>query len=388
MLSDQSRKGRESQQANVCAPFIDAEYGMYIQEYFHELLKMERKRTERSKSPFLLLLIDLTVFDNPREKILVMDKLATALMNTTREIDVRGWYEYQTTIGVMFREMTGVDGYSSQIRDRILKRLYINLVRLLHEDVVRRIKVSSHVFPEEMDRQKSITMADVSLYPDLFLNKDYSLRMTGLIKKGMDLIGSGLGIILFSPLFLILAILIRVSSPGPVFFRQERIGRQGKPFTLLKFRSMYVTEDSALHKEYVKQFITKKDVQETNGDGGEAIYKITDDPRITPVGKFLRKSSLDELPQLCNVLKGHMSLVGPRPPIRYEYEMYDTWHRRRLLEVKPGITGLWQVCARSSTTFDDMVRLDLQYVRDHSLWLDIKILLLTPWVVLRGKGAY
>jgi lipopolysaccharide/colanic/teichoic acid biosynthesis glycosyltransferase len=117
-------------------------------------------------------------------------------------------------------------------------------------------------------------------------------------------------------------------------------------------------------------------------------YKITKDPRVTPVGHFLRKTSLDELPQFFNVLLGDMSLVGPRPAIPYECEEYDVWHRRRLLEMKPGITGLWQVRGRSATTFDEMVRIDIKYVQEWSLWLDIKIILQTPWVVLKGKGAY
>jgi lipopolysaccharide/colanic/teichoic acid biosynthesis glycosyltransferase len=118
------------------------------------------------------------------------------------------------------------------------------------------------------------------------------------------------------------------------------------------------------------------------------IYKIVSDPRVTQTGRLLRKSSLDELPQLINVLKGEMSLVGPRPPLPYEYERYSTWHRRRLMEVKPGITGLWQVNGRSRTTFDEMVRLDLEYVRSWSIWLDLKILLRTPAAVLSGEGAY
>ncbi len=122
--------------------------------------------------------------------------------------------------------------------------------------------------------------------------------------------------------------------------------------------------------------------------GPKVVYKITNDPRITPLGRFLRKTSLDELPQFINVLKGEMSLVGPRPPIPYELENYDAWHRHRLLGKKPGITGLWQVKGRSKTTFDSMVRLDLQYIREWSLWLDVKLLLQTPLAVLRGKGAY
>ena len=153
---------------------------------------------------------------------------------------------------------------------------------------------------------------------------------------------------------------------------------------------MYVSEGSEIHKKFVKKFIRG----EANGNlksekgGQERVFKIKDDPRVTPIGRFLRKTSLDELPQLFNVLKGDMSLVGPRPPIPYEYEQYDIWHKGRILEFKPGITGLWQIEGRSSTSFNEMVRLDLKYIRDWSLWLDIKILFRTPLVVIKGKGAY
>src|SRR5881628_2147841 len=144
---------------------------------------------------------------------------------------------------------------------------------------------------------------------------------------------------------------------------------------------MYVNNDPAIHKDYVRNLIQKK----VNGCGGT--YKIKDDPRITSLGRILRKSSLDELPQFINVLKGEMSLVGPRPPIPYELESYRTWHRRRVLDVKPGITGLWQVKGRSRTSFDDMVRLDLRYAGTWSPWLDIKILLQTPRAAFFGEGA-
>jgi lipopolysaccharide/colanic/teichoic acid biosynthesis glycosyltransferase len=150
---------------------------------------------------------------------------------------------------------------------------------------------------------------------------------------------------------------------------------------------MYVANDSSAHQEYVKQLISGT-LDQTKTDGTPTVFKLTNDKRITPVGAFLRKTSLDELPQFFNVLLGDMSLVGPRPPVPYEVEHYDLWHRRRLLAVKPGITGLWQVTGRSRTTFDEMVRLDLQYAKSWSLALDVKILLRTPQAVLVGDGAY
>ena len=177
------------------------------------------------------------------------------------------------------------------------------------------------------------------------------------------------------------AALVKLTSPGPVFFRQQRVGENAVPFMMLKFRTMLVNCDSAAHREYVSQFI-KTGAAATGG-----VFKMTHDPRITPLGRFLRKTSLDELPQFINVLGGDMSLVGPRPPLAYEVEQYMAWHCRRVLDAKPGITGLWQVTGRSRTTFDDMVRLDLRYAKSPSLWTDIKILLATPGAVVSGKGA-
>jgi lipopolysaccharide/colanic/teichoic acid biosynthesis glycosyltransferase len=150
---------------------------------------------------------------------------------------------------------------------------------------------------------------------------------------------------------------------------------------------MYADNDPKIHEEYTQRFIAGKADDET-ACGNPPIYKITNDHRVTRIGRILRKSSLDEFPQFWNVLTGEMSLVGPRPPVPYEYAIYDVWHRRRVLEVKPGVTGLWQVSGRSRTSFNDMVRLDLQYSKSWSLWLDLKILVATPRAVLGGEGAY
>jgi len=155
---------------------------------------------------------------------------------------------------------------------------------------------------------------------------------------------------------------------------------------MLKFRTMHTNVDDTLHHDYVTKFI-KASVNAATDTGKPALFKMANDPRVTPIGHFLRKTSLDELPQLWNVLRGDMSLVGPRPPLPYEVELYKPWHCRRVVDAKPGITGLWQVTGRSRTTFDEMVRLDLRYARTRSLWTDIKILLQTPAAVIAGKGA-
>jgi lipopolysaccharide/colanic/teichoic acid biosynthesis glycosyltransferase len=213
-------------------------------------------------------------------------------------------------------------------------------------------------------------------------------KLSLLTKRAMDLVGSGVALILLSPIFLALAILIKLTSRGPIFYRQERVGQYGVPFVFLKFRSMNASTDTTIHKEYVRSFIAGKTRQPAAEGNQKAVYKITNDPRVTWIGRAMRRTSLDELPQFCHVLTGNMSLVGPRPPIPYEIEAYDIWHRRRLLEAKPGITGLWQVHGRSKTTFDEMVRLDLRYSRTWSPLLDLKILLQTPRAVFSGDGAY
>ena len=208
------------------------------------------------------------------------------------------------------------------------------------------------------------------------------------LKRMIDVAGSLLLLAALSPVFLLIAAAIKLTSRGPILFRQKRIGEHGTPFTFLKFRSMYLNNDPSEHKEYVRQLIAGQAEKKSNGTAGAgAVFKLTNDPRITPVGRVLRRSSLDELPQLINVLCGEMSLVGPRPPVPYEVEAYATWHRRRLLEAKPGITGLWQVYGRSRVEFDDMVRLDLRYARDRSPLLDLMILLQTPKAVMNGDGA-
>lgn len=202
-----------------------------------------------------------------------------------------------------------------------------------------------------------------------------------------NIIGSLAGIIIFSPLMLLISIAIKLSSKGPVLFMQKRMGYRGEQFTFLKFRSMRTDTDDKIHQEYVRKLIEGQNSEINSGTQQDPVYKIKNDPRITTIGRFLRRTSLDELPQFFNVLSGKMSLVGPRPPIPYEVESYKTWHLRRILDVKPGITGIWQVNGRSMTTFDEMVRMDLQYVARRSIFLDLKLVFQTLGAVFNSKGA-
>ncbi|MCB2180226.1 sugar transferase [bacterium] len=205
-------------------------------------------------------------------------------------------------------------------------------------------------------------------------------------------------LILFAPIMLLVTILISIDSPGSPIFVQKRVGAKYRfkdgaiswnlvEFPCYKFRTMAVDSESSLHKAYMSAFIHNDQDQLKNLQGKEtAMMKLVADPRVTRIGSFLRKFSIDEMPQFINVFLGDMSLVGPRPAIPYEVEMYSDTHMKRL-NAKPGLTGLWQVTARSSVNFDEMVELDVQYVEQKSLWLDLKILFMTPFVVISTKGA-
>ncbi|MCL4487636.1 MAG: sugar transferase [Chloroflexi bacterium] len=206
------------------------------------------------------------------------------------------------------------------------------------------------------------------------------------LKRAFDTLAVSIGLILLSPLLLLIAILVKFDSPGPILYKQTRIGEDGRSFTMLKFRSMRADADTTLHKRHVTRLIEQNLSPDQLGVQKKASLKLENDPRVTKVGKIIRKMSLDELPQLFNVLRGEMSLVGPRPPLVYEVELYKDWHRRRF-EAIPGITGLWQVKGRNRVSFDEMVRMDLEYIERQSLWLDVQILLRTPLAVLAGRGA-
>jgi len=352
------------------------------EEVFRRMISLERKRSERTQRPFVLLLMD-TGRTQPTEKNgrILLDILST-LESATRETDIMGWYEMNSAVGVVFTEIT-LD--NKLIFSTILARISEVLRGRLTSEEFSQIKFSFHLFPEEWDPTNPERQSNPTLYPDLH-KRNGANRLGRAMKRGTDICGSLLLLIVLSPVFFAIAAAIKLTSRGPVLFRQQRIGEHGKAFTFLKFRSMYVNNDASQHKEYVRKLIAGQADQQTNAEG-EGIFKLTNDPRITPVGNFLRRTSLDELPQFLNVLRGDMSLVGPRPPEPYEVETYATWHRRRVLEAKPGITGLWQVQGRSRVGFDEMVRLDLRYARNCSPWLDLKILVQTPRAVIAGNGA-
>ena len=352
------------------------------EDLFRGALIRERQRSDRSNQPVVLLLLGVNdgLGADPSS---IWEAVIEALAAATGETDVLGWLEWRAVIGVIRPEIRASD--VADACEGLAARVRRELTRRLDPETVGRVSIRLRVYPEPRRAgAEGLWPVDPLLYPELRSRQEQG-TMYDAIKRGLDVIGSLTLLAILSPLFLLIAGLVKSSSPGPILFRQVRIGQMMKPFTLLKFRTMYFGVGHRLHHEFVSAFIKASgQVHESHKDG---FFKLSNDPRVTPAGRVLRRTSLDELPQLWNVLRGEMSLVGPRPALPYELDQYEPWHRRRVLEAKPGITGLWQVAGRSRTTFDQMVRLDLRYARTRSLWADIKILLATPAAVISGKGA-
>ena len=365
-------------------PISSIDRTILSEDTFHRMISLERRRTERSRKPFLLMLVEignqLPVEANGK----ILEHILAALSLTIRETDITGWYKNRSVVGVMFTEIIFDD--RAVMLSTMLNRVSDTLRNSLNASEFSQIGITFHLFPEEWNDQMPIQLSNPTLYPDI-KSRDKDKKTLRVLKRIMDIAGSLAALLIFSPAFILIAILVKLTSKGPIIFKQDRLGQHGKSFKFFKFRSMYTDSNHKIHQEFMKSVISGNHDGNANGET-KPVYKMTSDPRITKIGKFLRKTSLDELPQFFNVLRGDMSLVGPRPPLAYEYQEYDIWHRRRVLEVQPGITGLWQVKGRSRVSFDDMVRLDLQYVRGWSLWLDIQILVRTPAAILLGDDAF
>jgi lipopolysaccharide/colanic/teichoic acid biosynthesis glycosyltransferase len=369
--------------AHVSVPHTDnAPTRIFLNEdAFVSMLYLERRRAERTQKRFVLVLVDISKITGGKARS--VQNLAAKLYDITRETDVIGWYVENNIIGIIGTELG--EATPNLIQERFLEKL-----RAVFENAGEDksgCSVSFHFFPEEKGDTNEDHSANIALYPEM-PRREERKKFSLWVKRAIDVIGSAAALIAFSPVFVLIAAAIKWTSKGPVLFRQERLGQGGKKFKVLKFRSMRTDCDSKIHEAYVSQFIAGQVDGNEAANANKPVYKIQADPRITEVGHFLRKTSLDEFPQFWNVLMGDMSLVGPRPPVAYEYRAYNVWHRRRVLEIKPGITGLWQVEGRSRTRFDDMVRLDLKYARGWSVWLDLKILAQTPGAVLKGEGAH
>jgi lipopolysaccharide/colanic/teichoic acid biosynthesis glycosyltransferase len=383
------QSGNNGSHRNAIPPTSRAlvEREVLLEEAFMRMIAVERKRTERSAKPFLLMLLETGDHNSEERSRQLLTKVISTLVEATRETDVIGWHKDNFCVGVLFTQLVFPDQKS--ILSAMLARVGAMLRDNLSLDQFSQIRIAFHFFPDRWDQDITNRPSDPTLYPDL-PRRDKLGKLFSMTKRLMDITGSLFLLLICSPVLFGVGLAVRLTSKGPVLYRQQRVGQFGQPFTFLKFRSMYVDNDPAVHQKYVMQLIAGKAERHTSDSDAEGIgvYKLTRDERVTRVGSFLRRTSLDELPQLFNVLKGEMSLVGPRPAIPYEVAAYQTWHRRRVLDVKPGITGLWQVNGRGRVAFDEMVRLDLRYARDWSLWLDLKILLRTPRAVIVGDGAF
>jgi exopolysaccharide biosynthesis polyprenyl glycosylphosphotransferase len=318
-------------------------------------------------------------------------------MRARRELGYRVIGVVETGAGELDEEFEGVpvvadlSGLTEAIRETGANEVIITDPTLsgdmLFEVMMRvgRRGVEFRVAPSLFNCLPRKTEVDqIGVLPVITLFREPLGQGARVVKRAFDIAAAAAALVLLSPLWVLMAVLIKLDSKGPVLYRQERVGMDGRVFLFLKFRTMRTGADDRIHREYQRQYIEGR--PETNlGDSLRPVYKLHDDPRVTRTGRWLRRTSLDELPQLLNVLRGDMSLVGPRPPIPYEVEAYALWHRKRL-DMKPGMTGLWQVSGRNRLSFDEMVRLDLFYIENWSLWLDLKIMLRTLPVLMRGEA--
>lgn len=339
---------------------------------FRMQLRREKCRVERTSVPLSIVLFQLheRVLNNKYQLKNFLDSVKTR----TRETDIKGWVDSKT-IGVILLDTNGAG----------MKKC-VNSITRGNGNYLSSIINGSYpvsLFKELLDESK----AAPDLFPFDLGHVSANRTAAHFFKRCFDVFGSLVGLALFSPLMVLTAIAIKVSSAGPVIFKQTRLGHRGRRFPFYKFRSMHVENDDRCHREFMAGLIEGNHEALNQGDEKQPCFKIKNDDRITPVGRIIRRLSIDELPQFFNVLKGDMSLVGPRPPIPYEMEKYKPWHLRRILEIKPGITGLWQVNGRSRISFDEMVRLDLRYLMNWSFWLDIKILFKTVKAVVETQGA-
>src|SRR6202171_1215214 len=350
------------------------------EDAFVSMLYIERRRSERGRKRFVLAILEVREAVAGKHKNRTLAKITGALAKVTRETDIIGCFVEDGVIGLIGTEIG--QATPKLVEERLSEKFQAAFLDALGKEKASQPCVSFHLFPEEWKDGDVNHSANNALYPDLS-RRDNSRKFALGMKRAMDIVGSATALAVLSPLYGMIALGIKLTAKGPVLFRQKRLGQYGKKFTVLKFRSMRTDCDARIHQQYVSQFIAGK-VDGATPEGQKPVFKIQKDPRITRVGQFVRKTSLDELPQFWNVLRGDMSLVGLRPPSAYELRAYTWWHRRRVLEIKPVIPGLGQVKGRSRTRFDEMVRLDLQYARDWSIWLDLRILLQTPSAVISG----
>jgi lipopolysaccharide/colanic/teichoic acid biosynthesis glycosyltransferase len=335
-------------------------------QLFMRDLRREKLRADRSSSPLSLVVFELRSIGSADADL---GHLLDVLRERTRETDIIGHLDDER-IAVLCPDTAaaGAERLARKVEQAIPSAECASVCATYPDAVIEDLVEGRRI----VERTQPFVAADRS--------RGYAA------KRLFDVVASLAILVAVSPLLAIVAAAIKLTSRGPAIFKQKRLGQGGVPFTFYKFRSMVDHGDDRIHRAYIANYINEE-AKAANDVDGKAPYKLRADPRITLVGKFIRKTSIDELPQLFNVLRGDMSLVGPRPPIPYETIHYHAWHLRRITSMKPGLTGLWQVEGRGRVTFNEMVRLDLRYIRECSLMLDLKILARTVIVVLRCLGA-
>src|SRR5215472_4519054 len=279
------------------------------EESFHSMLMLERRRAERSRKPFVLMLLDASAFARDKAADRLLSQVSSVLLKSTRETDLIGWHKEGIVLGVIFTEVSSES--ASPVTEVLQAKIRGALQQQMSAQALSGLVISTHLFPENNGREEGEPVADSRFYPDL-VKGDSKRRASQGIKRAIDVAGSAALLILLSPLFAVIALLIKLTSKDPVVFRQERLGQFGSRFQCLKFRTMYANNDPKIHQEYVQRFIAGQSEAEHKEEGQPAVFKIKNDSRVTTIGRFLRKTSLDELPQFWNVLMGGMSLVGPR----------------------------------------------------------------------------
>jgi lipopolysaccharide/colanic/teichoic acid biosynthesis glycosyltransferase len=340
-------------------------------EAFLSDLHREKRRAERSQAPLSMVLY--RIGGASAKSARQTEQLVELLYREKRVTDFIG-HVGDDMVAVLCPDTTcvGVKGFMKKIESKADALPFAAVAATYPDDLFDSVATGT---PTPRDLQPFVAAEPTESH-----NRTYPL------KRALDILGGLAALCLLSPLMLAVAIAVAMSSRGPVIFKQTRIGKGGFPFTFYKFRSMRTDADDSIHLDFVTSLIKSGEATDSAGDAS-AKFKIKSDPRLTSVGRFIRRTSIDELPQLFNVLKGDMSLVGPRPPIPYEATKYQAWHLRRLLSVRPGMTGIWQVEGRSRVPFNEMVRMDLRYIRTCSLWLDLRILAKTVPAVLNCDGA-
>lgn len=336
-------------------------------EEFRRELDREKHRTDRSESPFTLMLFGFEPEPGIPGKINgELKELASVVQRVTRASDCKGWFlngdKFQ--VGVLMPDTKPEE--SAHLYNRVRDGLRPALKNKFN------VTTTVYTYPAHLESSsgyRGLSLEGNDSTGSIVFSKP--VEQIPMWKRSLDVIGALMAIILLSPIWIMISLFIKLVSPGPVFFKQKRVGMDGKYFMMIKFRTMSVKVDPDAHRRYVETLI-----RSDSGNNDKPMVKLENRPEIIPGGKIIRSLCLDEIPQLLNVLKGEMSLVGPRPAMEYEVQQYADWHHKRL-NALPGMTGLWQVSGKNRLTFNEMVRLDIRYTRQMSLNNDLKILVKT-----------